>query len=155
MNRNLNITLVAGLIFGSLVLTGCNNYSGDQYTASQVKTVQNVAYGTITGIRDVKANVNQSNAGTGFGTAGGALAGGLIGNAIGGKSLLGAAMGALGGAAAGYAIGNRSIKVKEYTIRVDNGNTVAITQGEPPVLSVGQRVAIHYDASGAGRVVPA
>ena len=155
MNRNLNLTLLAGLIFGAVFLTGCNDFSGDQYTASQVKSVQNVSYGTIIGIRDVKARVNSANTGTGFGTAGGALAGGLIGNAIGGKSLLGGAIGALGGAAAGYAIGNRNVKVKEYTIRADNGNTVVITQGEPPVLSVNQRVAIHYDTSGAGRVVPA
>lgn len=152
MNRNF---AVVGLIIGTLFLTGCSDFSGDQYTASQVKSIQNVSYGTIVGIRDVKARVNQGTTGTGIGAAGGAVAGGLIGNALGGESLVGAGIGVLGGAVAGRLIGNRNVKVKEYTVRLDNGNTVAVTQGEPPVLDLNQRVAVHYDTSGAGRIVPA
>ena len=152
MNRNF---AVVGLIIGTLFLTGCSDFSGDQYTASQVKSIQNVSYGTIVGIRDVKARVNQGTTGTRIGAAGGAVAGGLIGNALGGKSLVGAGIGALGGVIAGGLIGNRNVKVKEYTVRLDNGNTVAVTQGEPPVLALNQMVAVNYDTSGAGRIVPA
>ena len=157
MNKKFNLTLIASIIFGALCLTGCDDFSGDQYSATQVKSVSNVSYGTIVGIREVKARVNQGNAGGTAGTLGGGVLGGVVGHALGGgaKTAIGAGIGALGGMAAGYAIGNRNVKVKEYTIRADNGNTVAITQKEPPVLSVGQRVAIHFDASGSGRVVPA
>ena len=158
MNQSFNIKLIACLVFGAVFLTGCNNeYSGDQYTASQVKSVQNVSYGTIIGIRDVKVQQKVGSTGTKTGALGGGVLGGVIGNALGGGkgALIGAGLGALGGGATGYAIGNRNSKLKEYTIRMDNGNTVAITQGEPPMLQVNQRVAIHYDASGAGRVVPA
>ena len=76
-------------------------------------------------------------------------------HALGGKSLVGAGIGALGGVIAGGLIGNRNVKVKEYTVRLDNGNTVAVTQGEPPVLALNQMVAVNYDTSGAGRIVPA
>ena len=157
MNTKSSISLVASLILGSMFLTGCNDYSGDQYTAAQIKSVSNVSYGTIISIRDVKARNTQGSTGALAGGLGGGVLGGVIGNAVGGikGSVIGAGIGALGAGAAGYAIGNRNVKLKEYTIRADNGNTVAITQGEPPVLSVNQRVAVHYDTSGAGRVVPA
>ena len=157
MNQKFNLILTVGLVCGALLLTGCNNeYAGDQYSASQIKSVQNVSYGTIIGIRDVKVQ-NVSSTGTKAGALGGGVLGGVIGNAIGsGKgALIGAGLGALGGGATGYAIGNSNSKVKEYTIKADNGNIVAITQGEPPVLQMNQRVAVHFDNSGAGRVVPA
>ncbi|MBR1944449.1 MAG: glycine zipper 2TM domain-containing protein [Alphaproteobacteria bacterium] len=157
MNIKSNVTLIVSLIIGSLMFTGCDDFSGDQYSAAQVKSVSNVSYGTIVGIRSVKARVNQGTTGGAAGTLGGGVLGGVVGNALGGSkgTLIGAGIGALGGAAAGYAIGNRNVNVKEYTIQVDNGNTIAITQKEPPVLSVNQRVAIHFDASGNGRVIPA
>lgn len=158
MNKRFDLTLIAGLVCGTLFLTGCNNeYAGDQYSASQIKSVQNVIYGTIIGIREVKVQ-NVGSTGTQAGVLGGGVLGGVIGNAIGGGkgALIGAGLGALGGGATGYAIGNSNSKVKEYTIKADNGNIVAITQGEPPVLQMNQRVAVHFNNnSGAGRVVPA
>ena len=157
MNQKFNLTLIVGLVLGTLFLTGCSDFSGDQYQAAQVKSVKNVSYGTIIGIRDVKARVDKADVGTKNGGLGGGILGGIVGNAIGGGkgALIGAGLGVLGGGAAGYAIGNRNVKVKEYTIKADNGNIVAITQGEPPVLQMNQRVAVHFDNSGAGRVVPA
>lgn len=157
MNQKINLTLIAGLILGTLFLTGCSDFSGDQYQASQVKSVQNVTYGTIIGIRDVKARVDKADTGANYGSLGGGILGGVIGNAVGGTkgALIGAGLGVLGGGAAGYAVGNRNVRVKEYTIKANNGNIVSITQGEPPVFQMNQRVAVHFDASGAGRVVPA
>ena len=157
MNKKFNLTLIATIILGTLCLTGCDDFSGNQYSATQVKSVSNVSYGTIVGIREVKARINQGNIGGAAGTLGGAVLGGVVGHALGGgaKTSIGAGIGSITGMVAGYAIGNRNVKVKEYTIRADNGNIVAITQKEPPVLSVGQRVVIHFDTSGNGRVLPA
>ena len=158
MNGKINSSLIASLIFGAIFLTGCDDFSGDQYNAYQVKSVSNVSYGTIISIMDVKARANQGTAGEAVGTIGGGILGGIVGYALGGdlmSTLLGSGIGALGGSGAGTAIGNRNIRAKEYTIRLDYGNTVAITQKEPPILSINQRVAVHFDAYGNGRVVPA
>ena len=158
MNKKLNLSLIASLIFGAIFLTGCDDFSGDQYNAYQVKSVSKVSYGTIVSIRSVKARANQGDTGGTAGTLGGGVLGGIVGYALGGdliSTLLGSGIGALGGAGAGAAIGNRNIRVKEYTIRLNNGNTIAVVQKEPPVLSINQRVAVHFDFYGNGRVVPA
>ena len=158
MNNKINLSLIAGLIFGAIFLTGCDDFSGDQYSATQVKSIVNVSYGTIVSIRDVKARVNKGEAGEAAGTLGGGILGGIVGYALGGdliSTLLGSGIGAIGGSGTGYAIGNHNVKAKEYTIRLNNGHTIAVTQKEPPVLFVGQRVAVHWDASGSGRVIPA
>ena len=157
MNSKVKLSLISSIIFGTLFLTGCDDFSGDQYNAVQVKSVSNVSYGTIVGIRNVKARANQGNIGETAGTLGGGVLGGIIGYALGGdliSTLLGSGIGVLGGSGAGAAIGNRNVNAKEYTIRLDNRNTIAIVQKEPPVLFVNQRVAIHFDKLGNGRVVP-
>ena len=158
MKNSLSLKLL-GLILGtSLLLTGCDDFSGDQYTANQVKSVSNVGYGRIISIRDVKARNNKGDVGATTGALGGAVLGGVIGNAIGGPrgTGIGTLVGAAGLGVAGYAVGNRNVKVKEYMVELETDRRViAITQKEPPALSLNQRVAIQYDASGAGRIVPA
>ncbi len=157
MNNSLSLKLL-GLIFGAVLLTGCDDFSGDQYTANQVKSVSRVEYGRIVSIRDVKARNNKGGVGATAGVLGGGVLGGVIGNAIGNGrgAVLGAGIGALAGGGAGYAMGNRNVKVKEYMVELEaDRRVVAITQKEPPALSVNQRVAVQYDGSGAGRIVPA
>ena len=108
-------------------------------------------------MRSVAIKHEGLGAGAAVGAGGGALAGGLLGNAVApGQSgaLVGGAIGALAGGVAGNAVQNRKKQGFEYTIKLDNGNTIAITQGPTPALSVGQRVNVIYDNTGAGRVVP-
>ncbi|EBA4878964.1 outer membrane lipoprotein SlyB, partial [Salmonella enterica] len=68
-----------------LSLAGCVNndsLSGDVYTASEAKQVQNVTYGTIVNVRPVQIQGgDDSNV---IGAIGGAVLGGFLGNTIGG-----------------------------------------------------------------------
>jgi uncharacterized protein YcfJ len=70
----------------AVTLAGCSNdsMSGDVYSASQAKQVQNVRYGTLVSVRPVKI---QGEGGSNMiGTIGGAVLGGFLGNTIGGRS---------------------------------------------------------------------
>lgn len=86
-----------------LSLVGCVNndtLSGDVYTASEAKQVQNVSYGTIVNVRQVQIQGgDDSNV---IGAIGGAVLGGFLGNTIGGgtgRSLATAAGAVAGGVA--------------------------------------------------------
>lgn len=156
----INNKLAICLLFTTVLLTGCGDeFSGDNYKAVEARKVQNVATGTVISKRSVKIKRHDGlGAGAGLGGATGALAGGLLGNSITGNhtgSLVGAGIGALAGGVAGSAIQNRQVDGFEYTISLDNGNSVAITQGPTPAISVGDRVNIIYDNAGNGRVVRA
>ena len=158
--QNITLTkLICCLALCPVLLTGCGDeFSGDKYKAVEAKHVQNVASGVIVSIRNVKIKRHEGmGAGAAAGGVGGAVAGNLLGNAFGGDTggMVGMALGAVAGGIGGNAIQNRNVEGREYTVKLDNGNTVAITQGPTPQLSVGQRVNVHYDASGARRVVPA
>src|SRR5438094_92183 len=66
-----------------LSLVGCVNndtLSGDVYTASEAKQVQNVSYGTIVNVRPVQIQGgDDSNV---IGAIGGAVLGGFLGNTV-------------------------------------------------------------------------
>lgn len=140
-------------------LTGCDDQlSGDSYTRAEAKQVSSVQYGTVVSKREVLIKRHDgAGAGAVVGTATGALTGGLIGNAISSGTtgkIVGAGIGALAGGVTGNAIQNRSVKGYEYTVGLDNGGFLAITQGKTPELLVGQRVQVLSNASG-GRIIPA
>ncbi len=156
---NFKVIGCLGCLIASMCLSGCDDgLSGDSYTHAQAKTVNSVQYGTIVSMREVSIKRHEGpGAGAGLGAAGGGTAGYLIGNAVSDSTtgkLVGAGIGALAGGIAGNAIQNRSVKGFEYTIQLDNGGTVSVTQGKTPALSIGQRVQVISGASG-GRVVPA
>ncbi|MDR0552624.1 MAG: glycine zipper 2TM domain-containing protein [Holosporales bacterium] len=139
----------------ALFLSGCAaDYSGNTYQGGAVGEVSRSEYGTVVQIRDIKIKVDKS-AGSGalVGGTAGAVGGALVGSAFDNK-MVGAAVGAAAGALGGHAIQNRDQKGKEYTIRLDNGHTVTITQGLSPQLSVGQRVIVIDAHKGRGRVIP-
>ena len=73
-----------------LSLVGCVNndtLSGDVYTASEAKQVQNVSYGTIVNVRPVQIQGgDDSNV---IGAIGGAVLGGFLGNTVGGRAFSG------------------------------------------------------------------
>ncbi|MGY3139502.1 outer membrane lipoprotein SlyB [Ewingella americana] len=86
-----------------VTLAGCvsdNTASGDVYSSSQAKQVQQVSYGTILSTRAVQIQGgDDSNI---IGALGGAVLGGFLGNTIGGgagKSLATAGGAVLGGVA--------------------------------------------------------
>ncbi|EMH4160928.1 outer membrane lipoprotein SlyB [Pluralibacter gergoviae] len=131
-----------------LTLAGCVNdssLSGDVYSASEAKQVQNVTYGTIVHVRPVKIQGgDDTNA---IGAIGGAVLGGFLGNSVGGGAgrKLATAAGAVAGGVAGQGVQgvmNKSNGV-ELEIRKDDGNTIMVVQKQGDTrFAVGQRVVM-------------
>ena len=116
-----------------LSLVGCVNndtLSGDVYTASEAKQVQNVSYGTIVNVRPVQIQGgDDSNV---IGAIGGAVLGGFLGNTVGGGTgrSLATAAGAVAGGVAGQGVQSAMNKTQgvELEIRKDDGNTIMVVQ---------------------------
>ena len=133
-----------------LSLVGCVNndtLSGDVYTASEAKQVQNVSYGTIVNVRQVQIQGgDDSNV---IGAIGGAVLGGFLGNTIGGgtgRSLAGAVAGGVAGQGVQSAM-NKTQGV-ELEIRKDDGNTIMVVQKQGNThFSPGQRVVLASNGS--------
>jgi outer membrane lipoprotein SlyB len=139
----------------SILISGCSNdYSGDTYDGHAVGEVSRTDAGTIISMRKIKIKPDSKDLGAGalLGGAGGALAGSMFGGGRG--KVLTAGVGAIAGGVAGNAIQNRAQDGFEYTVRLDNGATVTVTQGPSPSLSVGQRVMVINSHKGRSRVVP-
>lgn len=154
--RRARVLALGAAVTSVAVLAGCANNSASSgvYTYGQAQREQIVRAGTVTGVRPIVIQ-NEQSSGAGV-LAGGAL-GGVAGNAIGGgtgrtiATVGGAILGAIAGNAAENRIGRNS--GLEVTVRLDNGETRVIAQEADVPLSVGQRVQV---ISGAGptRVAP-
>ncbi|MGV3344185.1 glycine zipper 2TM domain-containing protein [Enterobacteriaceae bacterium LUAb1] len=148
MFRRAFIAALAGI-----TLAGCTNtdsLSGDVYSASEAKQVQNVTYGTIVSVRPVKIQGGDDK--NIIGAVGGAVLGGFLGNTVGGGAgrKLATAGGALLGGAAGQSVEGLVNKTSgvELEIRRDDGNTIMVVQKQTAShFSVGQRVAIASNGS--------
>lgn len=110
-------------------LAGCVNndsLSGDVYTASEAKQVQNVTYGTIVHVRPVQ--IQGGDDANVIGAIGGAVLGGFLGNTVGGGTgrSLATAAGAVAGGVAGQGVQGAMNKTQgvELEIRKDDGNTI-------------------------------
>ena len=136
-----------------LSLVGCVNndtLSGDVYTASEAKQVQNVSYGTIVNVRPVQIQGgDDSNV---IGAIGGAVLGGFLGNTVGGGTgrSLATAAGAVAGGVAGQGVQSAMNKTQgvELEIRKDDGNTIMVVQKQGNTrFSPGQRVVLASNGS--------
>ena len=131
-----------------LSLVGCSNtdsLSGDVYTASEAKQVQNVTYGTIVNVRPVKIQAGDNE--NVIGAIGGAVLGGFLGNTVGGGTgrSLATAAGAVAGGVAGQGVQGAINKTQgvELEIRKDDGNTIMVVQKQGDTrFSAGQRVVL-------------
>lgn len=127
-----------------LTLAGCTNsnlHSGDVYTGSQAKTVRDVTFGTISNVRPVTIQDQES----GLGTVSGAVLGGVVGNAFGGGRgrNITTAVGAIAGGMAGSRAGQHlaTTQAVELEIRTDAGrNIVVVQKQDASVFRPGQRV---------------
>ena len=120
-----------------LSLVGCVNndtLSGDVYTASEAKQVQNVSYGTIVNVRPVQIQGgDDSNV---IGAIGGAVLGGFLGNTVG------------GGTGQGVQSAMNKTQGVELEIRKDDGNTIMVVQKQGNTrFSPGQRVVLASNGS--------
>lgn len=142
MLRALAVSLVG------FTLAGCVNndsLSGDVYSASEAKQVQNVTYGTVVNVRPVQIQGgDDSNV---IGALGGAVLGGFLGNTIGGGAgrSLATAAGAVAGGVAGQSAQGAMNKTQgvELEIRKDDGSTIMVVQKQGNTrFSAGQRVVL-------------
>lgn len=128
-------------------LSGCaSDLSGESYSRSEARTVQQVEYGIIKHLRPVKIEGTKTPIGSGAGAAVGGIAGSSIGGGKG--SYIMTVIGAVAGGMAGAAIEEGVTRAQgvEITVKLDNGQTIAIVQALSPNerYSVGERVRVLY-----------
>ncbi len=140
-------SLILIFLVTTLGLAGCaSNLSGESYSRSEARTVQQVEYGVIESLRPVQIEGTKTPIGSGAG----AIVGGIAGSSVGGRktSQVMAVIGAVAGGIAGAAIEEGVTRTQgvEFTIRMEDGRTVAIVQALSPNerFSVGDRVRVIY-----------
>jgi outer membrane lipoprotein SlyB len=133
-------------------LAGCGTVAGlggKDYQRDQVRGEQSVRVGVIDSVREVNIEGTRS----GVGAATGGIVGGVAGSTIGqGRgSIVGAVVGALAGGVAGAATEQGVTKQKgvELTIRLDDGQYIAVTQAADETFLVGDAVKVLGSGSGS------
>ena len=131
------------------VLSGCGapGLGGGSYSREQARREQTVRMGYVESVREVKLEGTRS----GVGPAAGAVVGGLAGSTVGHNtgSAVAAVIGAVAGGIAGQAAeqgvtGKRGVEV---TVKLDNGQMVAIMQEADETFRPGDRVRILSDGA--------
>lgn len=138
------INSVLPLLLVLTLIGGCaTSKSGDVYTRDQARREQTVRMATIESIREVVLEGTKSPVGTVAGAAVGGIAGSTLGGGKG--SAVAAVIGAVAGGIAGAAIeeGVTRKLAMEITVKMDNGQMIAIVQeGDPREFRPGDRVRI-------------
>jgi outer membrane lipoprotein SlyB len=141
-----NILLLL-FLFVTTGLAGCaSNLSGESYSRSEARAVQQVEYGIIEQLRPVKIEGTKTPIGSGAG----AVVGGIAGSGVGGGkgSYVMAVIGAVAGGMAGAAIEEGVTRTQgvEITVKMNKGGTIAIVQALSPNerFTVGDRVRVLY-----------
>lgn len=153
---------IATSITAMALLTACApKIGGNDYSIRGVGEVSQSFLGTVIAARPItvqgKPTEQQGQLGTGaiLGAGTGVVAGSLIGR--GATPWIAGTLGALAGGAAGHMIENQATSQQgmEYTIRLDQGGEIVVSQGLEPMLSAGQKVRVITSAKDRSRVVPA
>lgn len=148
--------IIVAMVMVVISMSGCSsNLSGRSYSRAEARKVQKVRVGEILSLRLV-AIEGKSSA---VGELGGAVIGGVAASNIGkgrGK-FIATVVGAILGGIAGKSIEKNATSAQgvEITIKLDNGQTVAIVQEieKEDTFAVGDRVKILSSGSNA-RVAP-
>lgn len=148
MNR---ITLATAITLAAL-LAGCaSSQSGSAYERRQARQEMTVRLGVVESVRQVTLEGTKTPVG---GLAGAAL-GGMAGSNIGGGrgATAGAILGAVAGGVAGAAAEEHLTKKDglEITIKLENGQLIAVTQEADEAFHPGERVRV-LKGGGATRV---
>jgi outer membrane lipoprotein SlyB len=135
--------LVVALVASAALVQGCaTSKSGSVYSREDARREQSVRMGVLESVRSVSIEGTK----TPVGPAAGAVAGGIGGSAIGSgrgsavAAVAGAVIGGLVGAAAEEGLTRR--EGIELTVRLDNGEMVAIVQEADEVFKPGERVRL-------------
>jgi len=129
-----------------LLLSSCTQPGQSQYGFQDVGKVTLIKYGVIEDERQVDITGQNTGTGATVGVAGGALAGSEFGQGRGtlASMLVGAVVGGIAGAAAEQAMADR--KGIEYTIDLDQGDTITVVQNikkEDKPLGIGERCMVQ------------
>lgn len=135
------------------LVAGCaSSKSGEVYTRDQARQAMTVRLGTVEFVKAVRVEGSKS----GLGAAGGGIIGGVAGSTIGGGK--GATLAALGGAIGGAIAGNiaeekiTKFNGLEITVKLDNGDVLAVVQVDDVAFVVGDRVRVLTGRDGTTRV---
>jgi outer membrane lipoprotein SlyB len=140
-------SLLLLLLLVATGLAGCaSDLSGESYSRSEARAVQQVEYGIIEQLRPVKIEGTKTPIGGGAGAAVGGIAGSSVGGGKG--SYVMAVIGAVAGGMAGAAIEEGVTRTQgvEVTVKLNKGGTIAIVQALSPNerFTVGDRVRVLY-----------
>lgn len=143
------------VVVSALTIAGCAGGLGSKdYGRSQARGEQSVRMGVVESVREVNIEGTKTPIGSGAGAVVGGVAGSTIAGGDAGR-VIGAVVGAVAGGLGGAAIEEGVTKGKgvEVTVKLDNGNLVAITQAaeEGEIFSPGDRVRI-VSGGGVSRV---
>jgi len=133
----------AAAVTAALILGGCAyNAGGSTYRGYETMGEQNVRFGVVETVREVR--IQPGN--TGVGSTAGAFIGGIAGSHVGGGSgeIVGAIAGTVLGSILGYNIEHQANEVPgvEVTVLLDSGKYVAVVQQADEAFRPGDRVRI-------------
>lgn len=128
------------------VLGGCApGLGGVSYSRDQARREQSVRMGVVESVREVKLEGTRS----GIGPAAGAVVGGIAGSTVGhGRgAAVGAVLGGVAGGVAGQAAEEAATRQSGYeiTVKLDNGQLIAVTQAADETFRPGDRVRLVSD----------
>jgi outer membrane lipoprotein SlyB len=144
----------AALVFVAALAACAPQQNANVLAGNQALTASTVAYGTVVSSRVVTLQGGQG--GQAAGAVLGGLAGAALGQEVGGGTgqVIATGVGATAGAAAGLQAGKAagSRQSIEWTVRLENGGSIAVIQGEP-TFAIGQRVQV-ITGGGQTRLAP-
>jgi outer membrane lipoprotein SlyB len=135
-----------------VVLAACaSSNAGDVYSRSETRQVQHIKLGVVESVRQVKIEGTDSKVGAITGGVVGGVAGSSLGKGKGEiiTGVLGAVAGALAGSAAEEALTKKD--GVEITVKLDNGELVAIVQEATEEFHPGEKVRL-LQSGGTTRV---
>jgi outer membrane lipoprotein SlyB len=145
-------SLLITLLAVSLILDGCaSSMSSSAYTRGQARKESTVKNGTVESVRPVTIEGTKTPVGSVAGGAVGGVAGSTVGSGKG--SVIAAILGSVAGGVAGAATEEVVTRQQglEIIVKLDSGNTVAVTQKADEEFKPGERVHV-ISGAGASRV---
>jgi outer membrane lipoprotein SlyB len=141
----MNILKLAAILAAiSLTLGGCatDSSSGGSYSGGQARQEMAVRMGVVESVRNVTIEGNKGLVGTATGAVIGGYAGREVGQGRG--SDLGTVLGAIAGGIAGQAVEQKVTQKAglEITVRLDNGELIAVTQEADEQFRPGDKVRV-------------
>lgn len=145
-------SLLITLLAVGLILGGCaSSKSGSAYSRGQTRQEQTVRNGTVESVRPVQIEGTKTPIGSVAGGAVGGVAGSTVGSGKGSviAAILGSVAGGVAGAATEEVVTRRD--GLEIMVKLDSGNTIAITQEADENFLPGERVHV-LSGGGVSRV---